>query len=63
MEVGYANAHGWGCESESDWEGRLNEMSDRWKAFCHGAEAMSENEGESDIVDAKEDKSLNENDG
>ncbi len=56
MEVGYANARGWGCGSESDAEAHPNEMSDRWKASCHGAEA-SENEGvENDIVDAKEDK-------
>ena len=53
VEVGYANARGWGCGSESDAEGRQNEMSDHWRASCHEGET-NENGEESDIVDAKE---------
>lgn len=53
MEVGYANGRGWDCENENDAEGRRNEKSDRWKVSCLEGET-NENEGESDIVDAKE---------
>jgi hypothetical protein len=51
VEVGYANARGWGCGSESDAE--PSERDERSLENPATGGETSENGGESDIVDAK----------